>query len=83
LQLFVASVITAALCLVALYIMVSIWTVEKAKEPEAPKQQSLSLPQLCAPLYNRNMHRAWASCMGVGYDDTPIDKHLYVNRAND
>lgn len=85
-QLFVVSVITAALCLMALYIMVSIWVVEKAKgdeEPEAPQQQSITLPQLCAPLYNRGLHRFWASCMNVGYDDTPIDRHLYANKGND
>jgi hypothetical protein len=83
LQLFVVSVITATLLLVVLYLMVSIWAIEHAKEPEAPRQQGLSLPQLCAPLYARGRHKSWAECMGVGYDDTPIDKHLYAHRGDD
>ncbi len=70
-QLFIASVITAALCLTVLYFAVSMWAVETAKGdelPEAPRYMNLPSAPDCWHLYNKDKHREWASCMGVGYD---------------
>lgn len=66
-QLFIVSVITAALCLFVLYFAVAIWAVEEAKGDELPEART-SIVRDCAYLYNKDKHREWAACMGVGYE---------------
>ncbi len=71
-QLFIVSVITAALCLFALYFAVAILGVEEAKGdelPEAPRYMNLPPAPDCWHLYNKEgKHEKWAACMGVGYE---------------
>jgi hypothetical protein len=38
-------------------------------EPVVVPEVELSRPEMCHHLYNNGQHRAWASCMGVGYDN--------------
>ena len=40
-------------------------------------------PPACGHLYNHpGSHRAWADCMGVGYDSSLIDELLYDDRGS-
>jgi len=68
-QLFVVSVIIAALALVALYLGVCIIGYTKTAGQfvaDAPKAQRQSLPEKCRPYYGDGTD-AWINCMGVGY----------------
>ena len=68
-QLFIASVITAALLLFVLYFAIAIWAVEEAKGEEQPAvAPRSSIAHACAYLYNNDKHEKWAACMGVGYE---------------
>ena len=49
--------------------------------PQGPRYMALPLAPHCDHLYNHpGMHRAWAECMGVGYDNSKIDRRLYELR---
>ena len=44
---------------------------------------ALPLAPHCGHLYNHpGKHKLWASCMGVGYDDSKIDRALYEDRGD-
>ena len=69
-QLFIVSVITAALLLFVLYFAIAIWAVEEAKGDELPEAAPRSsIVRACYYLYDKpGMHEKWADCMGVGYE---------------
>lgn len=78
-QLFAASVITAALLAIAIYLAIAISGYERAKGASAPEAQRVSVPQACEHLrrepdpltWNEETdsyppNHAWEECMGVG-----------------
>jgi len=87
-QLLKTSVIIAAICaaLLCLGLIAAVYeksvTYTPAPLPVEKVARFMGMPP--APICeNTKSHRVWAACMGVGYDDSPMDKYLYLHREDD